>query len=77
VFARLIHLVETFRRERKGALLKRVTKYKLPGGPLYVVADILRPWLSCLPPGEEALYKALQRACRGQNSRRARKLRSP
>src|SRR5262249_2390596 len=35
VIARLILIVETFRRNRRGALLKRVTKYDLPGGPLY------------------------------------------
>lgn len=73
VIERLVHIAEMYRRERTGALLKRVTKYKLPGGPLYDIAHILRPWLSCLPSGDEALYRALLRGLRGQKCRPRRK----
>jgi hypothetical protein len=75
VIERLIHIAKTYRRNPRDALLKR--EGDLPGGVLYKLGAILRPWLSSLPSGDEGLYKALGRALgrarRGQKSRPPRK----
>jgi hypothetical protein len=66
VITRLIRIAETYRRNPRAALLYRDRESGLPGGVLYEIAVVLRPWLSCLPSGDEALYKALDRALHGQ-----------
>jgi hypothetical protein len=71
VIERLIHIAKTHRRNPRAALLKR--EEDLPGGVLYKLGTILRPWLSCVPSGDEGLYKALERALgRGRGGQKSR-----
>jgi hypothetical protein len=64
VIERLIHIAVTYRRNPRDRLLNRERAEGRPGGLLYDLAVVLRPWLPCLPRGDEALYKALGRACK-------------
>src|SRR5262245_21664125 len=59
VIERLIHIAKMYRRNPRAAL--RTREDGLPSGVLYKLGAILRPWLSCLPSGDEGLYKALER----------------
>jgi hypothetical protein len=64
VIERLIDIAVTYRLNPRDRLLNRERVEGRPGGLLYDLAVVLRPLLPCLPSGDEALYKALGRACK-------------
>jgi hypothetical protein len=63
VYAQLIRIVTTYRRDKNGVLLgHKGTARDEPYGILFEVAKALRDFLPCLPRGDDALWSALERA---------------